>query len=55
MAALLMVFAPAPIASAENITLTIRGFGTAVVDGDLAPGEWDQAGFYNFQARRAPA
>ena len=53
MAALLMVLAPAPIASAENIT--IRGFGTAVVDGELAPGEWDHAGFYNFEARRAPA
>jgi hypothetical protein len=50
---LFLALALAPSAAAENITLTVRGFGTAVVDGDLSPGEWDQAGRYDFQANRA--
>ena len=32
-----------------------RGYGTALVDGTIAPGEWDTAGHYDFQASRAPA
>jgi hypothetical protein len=35
--------------------ITLRGYGTAVVDGLLSPGEWDAAGHYDFQANRAPA
>lgn len=54
MAVLSTAFALAPSAAAENITLTFRGFGAPVVDGDLAPGEWDGAGRYDFQAQRAP-
>jgi hypothetical protein len=34
---------------------TLRGYGTPVVDGVLAPGEWDTAGHYDFQANRSPA
>jgi hypothetical protein len=34
---------------------TLRGYGTAVVDGVLAPGEWDTAGHLDFQANRSPA
>jgi len=33
----------------------LRGYGTAVVDGVLAPGEWDAAGRLDFQANRSPA
>ena len=35
--------------------LTFRGYGTAVVDGVLSPGEWDAAGRFDFQANRSPA
>jgi len=35
--------------------LTLRGFGSAVVDGQLGPHEWDGAGRYEFQANRSPA
>jgi hypothetical protein len=35
--------------------LTLRGYGTAVVDGVLSPGEWDAAGQYDFRANRSPA
>ena len=35
--------------------LTLRGYGTPVVDGVLEPGEWDAAGRYDFQANRSPA
>jgi hypothetical protein len=35
--------------------LALRGYGTAVVDSVLAPGEWDTAGHYDFQANRSPA
>jgi hypothetical protein len=52
---LCLALALAPGSGAENITLTVRGFGTPVVDGDLAPGEWDRAGRYDFEAGRAPA
>jgi len=34
--------------------LTLRGYGTPVVDGVLAPGEWDTAGQFDFQASRSP-
>jgi hypothetical protein len=44
-----------PSATAADGKLTFRGFGTAVVDGDVAPGEWDHAGRYTFQANRSPA
>ena len=35
--------------------LSLRGYGTATIDGVLAPGEWDTAGRYDFAAARAPA
>jgi hypothetical protein len=35
--------------------LTLRGYGTPVVDGVLAPGEWDTAGHYDFHASRSSA
>ena len=41
--------------SAASDELRLRGYGTPVVDGVLAPGEWDSAGHYDFQAKRAPA
>jgi hypothetical protein len=34
--------------------LVLRGYGTAVIDGDISPGEWNAAGRYDFQAKRAP-
>jgi hypothetical protein len=34
---------------------TLRGYGSAVIDGMLAPGEWDTAGRFDFQAARSPA
>ena len=38
-----------------NDTPTFRGYGTAVVDGVLSPGEWDGAQRFDFQADRSPA
>lgn len=35
--------------------LTVRGYGTAVVDGVLSPNEWDRAGHFDFQANLSPA
>ena len=35
--------------------LTLRGFGSPVIDGQLAQHEWDAAGRYEFQANRSPA
>ena len=35
--------------------LTVRGYGTAVVDGVLSPNEWDRAGQFDFQANLSPA
>ena len=35
--------------------LTLRGYGTAVVDGVLSPNEWERAGHFDFQANLAPA
>ena len=35
--------------------LTLRGYGTPVVDGVLELGEWNPAGHYDFQANRSPA
>jgi hypothetical protein len=51
--AILAVFASGS-ASASDTGLSLRGFGTATIDGDLAPGEWNAAGKYDFMARRAP-
>lgn len=44
----------APATARADDTSTLRGFGTAVVDGAIAPGEWDHAGRYDFQAKRSP-
>jgi hypothetical protein len=44
----------APATVRADDASTFRGFGTAVVDGDIAPGEWDNAGRYDFQAKRLP-
>ena len=44
-----------PSASAAYGKLTFRGFGTAVVDGEVASGEWDHAGRFDFQANRSAA
>jgi hypothetical protein len=41
--------------AAASDRLTLRGYGTAVIDGDLAPGEWNPAGRYDFEAKRAPS
>lgn len=35
--------------------LTLRGYGTAVVDGVLSPNEWERAGHFDFQANLSPA
>lgn len=35
--------------------LTVRGYGTAVVDGVLSPNEWDRAGHVDFRANLSPA
>jgi hypothetical protein len=53
LAAALVIFAPSATASDE--VLSLRGFGTAVVDGVLTPSEWDAAGRFDFQANRSPA
>lgn len=51
--AILCVFAPGGATGADGFSL--RGYGTASVDGVLTPGEWDSAGRYDFMANRAPA
>ena len=43
----------APGAAAADGEQAFRGFGTAVIDGDLAPGEWASAGRYDFNANRS--
>jgi hypothetical protein len=43
-----------PASAGADETLTLRGFGTAVLDGDIAPGEWTGAGQYDFEAKRSP-
>ena len=35
--------------------VTLRGYGTPVVDGVLSPNEWDAAGHFDFQANRSPS
>lgn len=50
--ALALVAAPA---AAADDTLTLRGFGTAVVDGELGQAEWATAGRYDFLAKRSEA
>jgi len=52
--ALTLFVAMSGTASASD-GLTLRGYGTPVVDGVIAPGEWDTAGRYDFQANRSPA
>jgi hypothetical protein len=42
-------------AARADDSLVLRGYGTPVVDGILAAGEWNAAGHYDFQATRAPA
>lgn len=49
-----LVVAVSGAARASDV-LTFRGYGTAVVDGTLSPGEWDAAGRFDFQANRSPA
>jgi hypothetical protein len=44
----------APGAARASDGLALRGYGTAVIDGVLSPGEWDTAGRYDFQANRSP-
>jgi hypothetical protein len=41
--------------AAASDTLTLRGYGSAVIDGQLGQHEWDGAGLYDFQANRSPA
>jgi hypothetical protein len=43
-----------PATATADDTLTLRGFGTAVLDGDIASGEWAGAGRYDFEAKRSP-
>lgn len=54
LAAAVLVAMTGPTSASADDTLTLRGFGTAVLDGEIAPGEWDTAGRYEFQARRSP-
>jgi hypothetical protein len=51
--AVLGVFLPGGATGEDGLSL--RGYGTATVDGVLGPGEWDTAGRYDFSANRAPA
>jgi hypothetical protein len=53
LAVALLVTTSAAAGASEGPTL--RGHGTAVVDGVLTPGEWDTAGHLNLQANRSPA
>ena len=48
-----MVLLVLPGAATSEEGLSLRGYGTATVDGVLAPGEWDTAGRYDFSANRA--
>ena len=41
--------------AAGSDALTLRGFGSPVVDGQLGQHEWEAAGRYDFQANRSPA
>jgi hypothetical protein len=52
LAVMLVVLWPGAARAAK---LSLRGFGTPVVDGVLLPGEWDTAERYDFVAARAPA
>jgi len=40
---------------AASDALTLRGYGSPVIDGQLGQHEWDAAGRYEFQANRSPA
>lgn len=44
-----------PAARAHNPALQLRAFGTAVVDGVAAPGEWDGAAKWDFAANLPPS
>jgi hypothetical protein len=48
-----LLFSPSAATGDEGLTL--RGYGTATVDGVLGLNEWDRAGRYDFMAKRAPA
>jgi hypothetical protein len=52
-AATVLLLSPSGATGDEGFSL--RGYGTATVDGVLASGEWDTAGRYDFSAARAPA
>lgn len=54
LATTLLVLALPSGAATGSDELTLRGYGTATIDGVLAPGEWAGAGRYDFQANRAP-
>ncbi|HEY3051012.1 MAG TPA: hypothetical protein VGJ40_04745 [Gaiellaceae bacterium] len=53
LAATLVVATSGAVRASDELTL--RGFGTAVIDGVLTPNEWNRAGRYDFQANRSPA
>jgi hypothetical protein len=44
-----------PSAATGHAGPVLRGFGTAVIDGTPAPGEWDAAARHDFTVNRAPA
>lgn len=48
------LIALAPSAATADDALSLRGYGTPVIDGVFFPGEWDAAGRYDFAAKRAP-
>lgn len=52
---LLVLALPLSASATHDTVPSIRGFGTATIDGVLAPGEWDAAGRHDFQATRSPA
>jgi hypothetical protein len=53
LAATLVVATSGAVRASDELTL--RGFGTAVIDGVLTPNEWNRAGRYDLQANRSPA
>ena len=50
-----LLFAATSATAGASTGLSLRGYGTPVVDGVLAPGEWDTAGRFDFEANRSPA
>jgi hypothetical protein len=51
---LLVLALPFGASATHDTRLSLRGFGTATIDGVLAPNEWDGAGRHDFPANRAP-